>query len=138
MFVNIRATALLLLACVGPTAFAEASAWGALEGTWNKLPIACGRNLESTCGGDRFTLNAGLLDARKTCAGVHLVVRDHTEDTWHVDVVGRKACTWNSRRVRSFVFTLEPGGQRLRLVAYSGSSAVPDEELFRGYGFERD
>src|SRR4051812_38046188 len=88
MLVSGRAAVLSSLLCVSLVAVAEGRDWGALEGTWHKLPIACGRNLEATCGGDRFTLKAGLLDGRRTCAGVQVVVRDRTADTWHVDVVG--------------------------------------------------
>jgi len=134
-----RAAVISLLLCAGSGAFAEEPDWGKLEGTWYKLPIACGPNLESACGGDRLTLKAGVLTARKTCAGVRLVIRGHSEGTWHVEVVGKKDCVWNSSRVRSFVFTVGPApGQRLQFVAYSGKSAVANEELFRGYGFERD
>ena len=117
---------------------AEPADWGPLAATWVKLPVACGRNLESTCGGDHFTLKPGVLEARRTCAGVQLVVRDHNESTWQVDVVGKKQCVWNARRVRSFVFALGPTANSLSLVAYSGPTASPGEELFQGHGFERN
>ena len=134
----VRLRSAIAALCIACGVHAEPADWGPLAGTWNKLPVACGRNLESNCGGDRFTLKPGVLDARRTCAGVQIVVRDRSESTWHVDVVGKKECIWNARRVRSFVFALGPAPDSLRLVAYSGPSAAQGEELFQGHGFERD
>ena len=133
-----RAAVAAFALCASAGVHAEPMAWGPLAGTWTKLPVACGRNLESSCGGDHFTIKPGVLDARRTCAGVQLVIRDQSESKWQVDVVGKKECVWNARRVRSFVFTLGPTPDSLRLVAYSGPSAAQGEELFQGHGFERN
>ena len=137
MLLHVRTIFFILTLWAVSTTHAASTQWEPLEGTWNKLPIACGRDPGSLCGGDRFTLNDGILDARRTCTGVSLVVRARTGDTWQVEVVGKKACVWNSHRVRSFVFTVGPGQDQLWLRAYATAAPSSGAELFQGVGFER-
>jgi hypothetical protein len=136
-----RATTVAFLLMLAQSGAASATDWGALDGTWLKLPVACGANLEKTCGGDQFSLRNGKLTARKTCKNVSLAIRRQTEDMWHVSVVGANPCIWaKGVQVRHFVFKIGPapaGWLQLRGYSRLGPTGEEESELFRGYGFER-
>lgn len=129
----------LLVLLAAPTHRAFANDWGALEGAWVKLPVACPHDLDAMCYGDNFTLKNGTLNARKSCNNVQIEIRSKTEDTWRVAVVGAKPCIWaKGINVRYFVFTIGPApSERLRFTAYSREGGAGKDSLFNGSGFER-
>ena len=112
--------------------------WGDLENTWIRLPRACGINLDEQCGGDEISIREGVLRARPTCSNVRLKIRDRTEDTWRVAVIGAQPCMWNGHRVRLFIFSMSPRPAKwLSFDVYSSERATSESSLFHGSGYEQ-